>query len=273
MPDTRDSSESTPAGAAPASVGIRWDRVDAVLLDMDGTILDLAFDIYFWRQAVPARYAQRHGLDIAAARQWLEPHFAALEGTLAWYCLDRWSALTALDLAALKHEVRHRIRPLPGSVAFLRAARASGRPLWLVTNAHRDSWQLKLEHTGLAHHFDRVVCSHDFGAPKEDAAFWAAFVATHPFDPARVMFADDNLPVLRAARAFGIGQLVAISRPESDGARRKIDDFMAVEALADLLPIPPLRSCATDCPCISSQLQTPDDAKNALAQQGQEVDE
>ena len=32
---------------------IAWQEVDTVLLDMDGTRLDLAFDNYFWQTLVP----------------------------------------------------------------------------------------------------------------------------------------------------------------------------------------------------------------------------
>ena len=38
-----------------------------VILDMDGTILDLAYDNYFWRELIPERYAQKHGLTVEHA--------------------------------------------------------------------------------------------------------------------------------------------------------------------------------------------------------------
>ena len=35
---------------------IDWQAVDTVLLDMDGTLLDLALDNYFWQKLVPETY-------------------------------------------------------------------------------------------------------------------------------------------------------------------------------------------------------------------------
>jgi len=220
---------------------VNWSQIQHVLLDMDGTVLDLAFDNHFWREVVPQRYAAQHGVSVEAARAELEPHFTQLRGRLEWYCLDHWSGITRLDLAAIKREVRHDIRLLSGSLDFLEAVRRSGKTLWLVTNAHVDSWVVKLDQTGLRHHFDAVICSHDFAAPKEQAEFWRRFVATHPFDPATALFVDDSLPVLRAARAFGIGCTIGVRCPDSRLPRPDLDELMAefhaVDGLKDLLPI------------------------------------
>lgn len=218
-----------------------WSAVDYVLLDMDGTVLDLAFDNYFWIELVPRRYALARGMSLDAAVAELAPRFKAIEHTLPWYSTDYWSEVTGLDLAALKREVRERVAFIGDSLAFLQAVRASGRPLWLVTNAHRDSWQLKLEQVGLRPMFDAVVSSHDLGAPKEDAAFWQRMQQRHPFAPARSLFADDSLPVLRAARDHGIGELVAMRRPDSTQPPRQIDDFPSADGLGALLPVPPRR--------------------------------
>lgn len=216
---------------------VRWPSVDLVMLDMDGTILDLAFDNHFWLELVPERYAAARGITVAQARAELDPHFDSLRGRLEWYCLDHWSALTRLDLAALKAEIRHRIAPLERAEEFLVALRSSGRELWLVTNAHRNSWALKMEQTALGGHFHRIVCSHDFQAPKEDPRFWHRLQSRHAFVPERTLFADDSLPVLRAARDYGLGQVLAIRRPDTTRPAREIAEFASVEKLADLLPL------------------------------------
>jgi putative hydrolase of the HAD superfamily len=214
-----------------------WSSIDHVLLDMDGTILDLAFDNHFWLTLVPQRYAQSRGLSPEQAWQELEPHFTGLQGRLEWYCLDHWSRFTGLDLAGMKAEVRERIAILPGAVDFLDAVRASGRGLWLVTNAHRGSWELKMAQTGLGGHFDRILCAHDFGMPKEHAGFWPALRAQNDFDPARALFVDDSLSVLRSARAYGIGAIRAIRHPDTSQPRRVIEEFEAVDRLGELLPL------------------------------------
>ncbi len=66
-----------------------------------------------------------------------------MEGTLEWYCLDYWSDNLDLDITALKAEISGLISVLPHVVEFLDAIKQSSRKLILVTNAHRNSLDLK----------------------------------------------------------------------------------------------------------------------------------
>ena len=68
-----------------------WQNIDTVLLDMDGTLLDLHFDTYFWLEHLPLRYAQIHKMDQDEARSWLHERIIEQQGTLNWYCLDYWT--------------------------------------------------------------------------------------------------------------------------------------------------------------------------------------
>ena len=206
-----------------------------MLLDMDGTLLDQRFDNYFWQELVPERFAARHALAPEAARTLLRSRFAATQGTLNWYCTDYWSRELQLDIAALKREVREHVRFLPGAREFLEALRRRGLRTVLITNAHLDSLSIKAEQTDLLRHFDVALSSHQFGAPKEHPQFWQRLRAQLAFEPSRSLFVDDSLPVLRAASAYGIAQVFAISRPDSTLAARAVQEFPAVAAIIELL--------------------------------------
>jgi 5'-nucleotidase len=214
---------------------VDWDAIDTVLVDMDGTLLDLNFDTFFWREVVPDRYARLHGLTVLAAQQSLAPRFEAKIGTLEWYCLDHWARDLELDLKTLKREHRERIRFLPGAQDFLASVRARGKRLVIVTNAHRDTFAVKAEQTGIDRLVDTVVCSHDFAAPKESAAFWHALEAHEPFDALRTLLVEDSLTVLAAARAYGVRHTVAIRRPDSQLPPRVIADFLGVDGVIELV--------------------------------------
>jgi len=213
----------------------RWEEIDTVLLDMDGTLLDLHFDNYFWLEILPERYARRHELSLAAARATLAPLFVAKQGTLDWYCIDFWSRELSLDIAELKREACGEVRFLPGAERFLQDLHERGRDPVLVTNAHRGVLEIKTARTGLARYFRRIVSSHDFGVPKEHAQFWVQLQARLAFDPARCLFVDDSIAVLSAARAHGIGHIFAITRPDSTQHARQVEGFAAVERVECLL--------------------------------------
>jgi len=212
-----------------------WNAIDTVLLDMDGTLLDLHFDNHFWLQHLPHRYAEHHGISRALAEAELLPLFREHAGTLNWYCTDFWSRELKLSIRDLKREVAHLIALRPDADSFIQALRHAGKQLVLITNAHRDSLSLKLERIELAPYFDRLISSHDYGFPKEDQQFWHALQQDTGFDPARSLFIDDSLPILRSAGRFGVAQLLAVRQPDSQAGPKDTEEFAAVEDYRELL--------------------------------------
>ncbi|SJM89179.1 putative hydrolase [Crenothrix polyspora] len=214
---------------------IDWKQIDTVLLDMDGTLLDLNFDNYFWKEFVPLNFAKQRGLSIEAAKQQLEPLFKSMEGRLEWYCLDYWSNALQLDIAALKAEIAESIAVLPHVILFLEKLKLSPRKVVLVTNAHRDSLTLKMQKTALQHFFDDIISSHDVGLPKEHQGFWQSLQNTQVFENHNTVLIDDSLAVLHSARQFGIAHLVSISKPDSQLPNRQISDYPAIEDFRALM--------------------------------------
>lgn len=211
------------------------DGVDTLLLDLDGTLLDLAYDTHFWLEILPEHYGASRGLTADEARAEILPRMRAWEGTLPWYCVDHWSRALDFDVVALKERFPERISWLPGARDFLARQRALGRRLVLATNSHPSTLALKDRRTRLSDHLDAVHSSHEFGAPKEDPAFWQGFRAAVPFDPRRTAFLDDNLAVLRAARTAGVAYPIAITDPDSSRPRRDPPaEFDWVVAVAEL---------------------------------------
>jgi HAD superfamily hydrolase (TIGR01509 family) len=224
-----------PESAPPFAPEFAWNDIELVFLDMDGTLLDLYFDNHFWLEHVPKRYAERIGLDPKQTKDALMQRYQRIQGTLDWYCVDHWSRELGLDIALLKSEVDHLINLHPYVIEFLDALAAHGKRRVLVTNAHQKSIALKMERTRLGGHLERILCAHDLGLAKETPGFWERVQRIEPFDPARTLFVDDNLDVLRAARDYGFRWLLAISEPDSSKPARGIDEFPAVQGFASVL--------------------------------------
>jgi len=214
---------------------IDWNKIDTVLLDMDGTLLDLNFDNHFWKEFVPLKFAQKQGVSLAQAKEQLTPLFKSMEGKLEWYCLDYWSEVLALDIAGLKAEISGLIAVLPHVTEFLEKIHQSHHKVLLVTNAHRDSLELKMEKTCLHQFFDGIISSHDFGFPKEHAEFWRLLEQQHAFEKQKTLLIDDSLAVLNSARQFGIGHVIAVSRPDTQLPKKDISDYPAIEDFRELM--------------------------------------
>lgn len=212
-----------------------WSVIDTVLLDMDGTLLDLHFDNHFWLHHVPRRYAESRGISVAAATEELMQRYQSVEGTLDWYCVDHWSRELGLDIVLLKQETDHLISLHPHVLTFLEGLKQAGKRRILVTNAHQKSLQLKLQKTSLAGYLDVVISSHNIGLPKERPEFWSRLQDTVYFDPRRTLFVDDSLPVLRSARQYGIEYLLGISLPDSTQPEKIGHEFPAIQDFSVLL--------------------------------------
>jgi putative hydrolase of the HAD superfamily len=214
-----------------------WKEIATVLLDMDGTLLDLHYDNHFWQVYVPAKFAEKHGLPEAEARAECFRRYDEQAGTLNWYCVDYWTEQLQLDIVQLKEELSHLISVHPDVPEFLTEARAAGKRVVLVTNAHHKALSLKMQRTGLSVHFDAIHSSHSFGQAKESPLFWQALRRVEPFDPGSTLLVDDSLPVLRAARDHGVAHLLAIYRPDTRQPDRDVGEFWAIRRFRDIMPV------------------------------------
>ncbi len=213
-----------------------WNALDTLLLDMDGTLLDLHFDNQFWLELVPQRWGELNGYDANAAKQQLFPLFARHHGSLNWYCLDFWSSELAMPIAELKREIAHLIGYLPGVEEFLQAS--SDKRLVLMTNAHRDSLNLKIEMTGLDGYFGGkgalMLSAHDFGLAKEQDGFWTRLEQELGFQPERTLMIDDSAPVLDTAAAHGIFTVQTLA-PDSAKPTNEAGHHFGVVSLMELV--------------------------------------
>ncbi|MEN8220160.1 MAG: GMP/IMP nucleotidase [Pseudomonadota bacterium] len=213
---------------------LNWQSIDTVFLDMDGTLLDLHFDNHFWLTHLPLRYAEKYHLSFEAAKATLLSRYEDMLGTLEWYCVDYWSTQFNMDVAKLKEEVAHLIAVRPEVVAFLSGLREHNKRVVLLTNAHNKSLSLKMQRTEIAHYFDRLVCAHDLGLPKEDANFWQKLQKFEPFVVEQTLLIDDSLPVLRSAAGYGFCHMLGIYQPDSQLSPKAAGEFRAIRSFREI---------------------------------------
>ena len=220
---------------------VDWTKVDHVLLDMDGTLLDLAFDNDFWGHQIHARYAALNNISYEDVVAQFEPIFRSVEGSLNWYCTDHWREHYGFDIIALSQSFKHQIRWLDHAQQFLIGLRESGISTTILTNAHPDIVDLKHSVLGVRDYVDEVISSHEVGYAKEHPLFWeGAFAMTgisrNQIGNDHVLFFDDSLPVLNAAISAGIHYSVMICAPDSTRPIKMPSTRYAINNFDDIWP-------------------------------------
>ena len=214
----------------------RWQDIETVLLDMDGTLLDLHFDNHFWLQHVPLCYAKKHSLSSDEAHKRLMERYSEVRGSLDWYCIDFWSRELSLDIEQLKHDIAEKISIRPDVVEFLSWLNKNEKRVVLVTNAHPASLNLKMDKTNLHVHFDKIINAHEIGQAKEEEGFWEKLQDYEAYSKQNTMLIDDNLEVLECAKQYGIQYCFGIHQPDSQGDAISSNRFIALNSFKEILP-------------------------------------
>jgi len=214
----------------------QWNDIDTVLLDMDGTLLDLHFDNHFWLQHVPACYAEKNDISHDEAYRHVMQRSADTRSSLDWYCVDFWTRDLSLNIGQLKHDIADKIAIRPDVIAFLSWLNEVEKRVVLVTNAHPVSLDLKMDKTKLDVHFDNIVNAHDVGMAKEHEGFWDKLQGYESYDKSKTMLIDDNMEVLSSAHEYGIRYCYGITQPDSRGDAVKSSAFVTLDSFKDLLP-------------------------------------
>lgn len=213
-----------------------WQEIETVLLDMDGTLLDRHFDDHFWLEHVPQTYVNKYGVSLHHAKEYLYSLFRSQENTLNWTDLDFWSDRLGLDIPLLKQEIDHLIAVHPFVVEFLLFLRQHGKQVYLVTNAHSKTLDLKLRKTRIGQYFTGIISAHDLGLPKEEVAFWGKLRTVIPFDPEKTVLGEDSETNLGTARQYGIKYLIYVSRYSSVSPPKASDKYTSIKFFNQLIP-------------------------------------
>ena len=215
---------------------ILWHNIETVLLDMDGTLLDLHFDSYFWRTYLPKIYAQQYNIPISQAQKKLYNDYRSHEQTLNWYSTDYWSQYLQIPIVEHLHHCRHKIQPRLDALTFLNQLKQSPYHCHIVTNADWSSINLKCQLVPLKKIISSIISSHDFKQPKESPLFWDALQKKHPFNPKYTLFIDDNQHVLSTAKNFGIQHLYTIDQPDLSQKKIIQSSYPSISSFSEIYP-------------------------------------
>jgi len=172
--------------------------VQAVLFDMDGTLVDSDASL---RRAWSVWCAE-YGVSVTVAD-------AFVRGSSSAECIKRiFPKLGAEPLAALAARFLElecadvtEVVPMPGAHALLAGLRALGIPWAIVTSAERPLAALRLAAAGLV--ADTVVTMDDVAAGKPDPEGYLRAARALGVHSSRCLVVEDSLPGVTAGRAAG----------------------------------------------------------------------
>jgi putative hydrolase of the HAD superfamily len=174
--------------------------IQALLFDADGVVV------------LPNRFAEylarEHGLTHEHTRDFFQGVFleclvgrADLKTAIAPF-LARWGWPDTVD-AFLERWFREEDAPDQRMLAVIAEMRRRGIPCYLATNQERYRLAYMREQMGFGQIFDGIFASAEIGAMKHDRAFYAAVTEILRSPADAIMFWDDSVSNVDAARAYG----------------------------------------------------------------------
>jgi phosphoglycolate phosphatase len=215
----------------------RFGQLDAVIFDLDGTLVDTAPDLGSALNRLLAEHG-RESIGADGIRRMIGDGAAKLveRGFLATGGLPTpLPPLVDRFLALYEPAIAETSRPFPGVVATLERLGGAGLRLGVCTNKPDAATHRLLDALGLTRHF-AAVSGGDVPARKPDARHLLGVVERLGATPARTLMVGDSLNDVTAARNAGIAVVVVsfgyTATPAAVlGADAVIDDFAELAAL------------------------------------------
>lgn len=83
-----------------------------IFFDMDGTLLDLAFDDLIWNTKLPERHVETHQYSLEQSHAILHDFYQQHKHTLSWYSSTYWTEKVGVDVLQLKqYDFKDKIAP------------------------------------------------------------------------------------------------------------------------------------------------------------------
>lgn len=204
--------------------------IQVVSFDLDGTLVDDAFDQAIWFVEIPRRFAALHGLDFEEARSRVVADYAALRGHPRWTDMGFWFQRFGIgDWRPAAEALTHLIRLYPETLAVLQALKPRYR-LIVVTQSEPKFYRVKLRTSDLGSYFEAVYSTPErFTKLAKDAEVYRHILSELGITPDQMLHVgDDRLYDAEIPSQMGISSLLLDRMDQYRGPLHAIRDLSEV---------------------------------------------
>ncbi|MFL2724630.1 MAG: HAD family hydrolase [Gammaproteobacteria bacterium] len=214
---------------------VKLNSTTAILSDLDGVILDLAYDIKFWELWLPEQVANQTNKSIEETKAEIKAEIDIQRGTLNFYDLNYWDDLLNVDCMQIFKEKTERCSYLRGSYEALQRLSTLKNPKYVLTNGDPRIQDYKAETQNFLEFFDSIFYSMHVGYPKESKEFWALARHNLNLDFEDTIFIDDDFKVVTAAAKAGIKQVAWITPGKNRILQNRVETFASLSDLVSTI--------------------------------------
>ena len=211
---------------------VKLNSTTAILLDLDGVILNLDYDIKFWESWLPEHLASQSNQSLKEVKTKIQAEIDIQRGTLNFYDLNYWDDLLSVDCMEIIREQEEKCSYLEGSYEALQRLSAMQNPKHILTNGDPRAQEYKAETQNFLEFFDSIFYSMHTGYPKEEKEFWALARHNLNLDFEDAIFIDDDFKVVTAAIKVGIKKVIWITPGKNRVLQNGIETFPSLAELA-----------------------------------------
>ena len=214
---------------------VKLNSTTAILSDLDGVILDLAYDIKFWELWLPEQVANQTNKSVEETKAEIKAEIDIQRGTLNFYDLNYWDDLLNVDCMQIFKEKTERCSYLGGSHEALQRLSTLKNPKYILTNGDPRIQDYKAETQNFLEFFDSIFYSMHVGYPKESKEFWALARHNLNLDFEDTIFIDDDFKVVTAAAKAGIKQVAWITPGKNRILQNRVETFASLSDLVSTI--------------------------------------
>ena len=210
---------------------VKLHSTTAILLDLDGVILNLEYDVKFWQSWLPDHVANQSNRSLEEIKAEIQAEIDIQRGTLNFYDLNYWDNLLNVDCMNIIKEQEEKCSYLEGSYEALQRLSTLKNPMHILTNGDPRAQEYKAETQNFLEFFDSIFYSMHAGYSKEEKEFWALARHNLNLDFEDAIFIDDDFKVITAAAKAGIKQVIWITPGKNRVLQNGVETFPSLAEL------------------------------------------